>query len=71
MMCAFLRKSKWFLLVVMDNLITIAVCVILHGNMLWPVRARSSLLAALIRARAGNLQGPYCFSNDSLFIFKF
>ena len=34
MMCAFLRKCKLFLLVVIDNLITIVVCVILDGNML-------------------------------------
>ena len=35
----------------------------------WTARARSTLLAALIfRARAGNLQGPYCISNNSLLL---
>ena len=32
-------------------------------------RARSSLLAVLIKAGAGNLQGPYGILNDYLFIF--
>ena len=27
------------------------------------------VIIMIIRARAGNLQGPYCISNDSLFIY--